>query len=92
MPYAELMGWREYYAVEPWGLDVQDAMQANAISVAANIARNPENKPDAYRLRDFLLFAQKQPDRIEPTVDGKTAAQWKMIFAAEAAQAAKLPL
>lgn len=89
MPYAELMGWREYYNVEPWGLDVQDAMQANAVAVLANINRNTEKRSEPYRLKDFLLFAPKAKPHIEPTVQGKTAQQWKLIFAAEASQTAR---
>ena len=89
MPYAELMGWREYYSIEPWGLDVQDALQANAVAVLANINRNTEKRPEPYRLKDFLLFAPKAKLQVEPTVEGKTAAQWKLIFAAEASQAAR---
>ena len=83
------MGWREYYNVEPWGLDVQDAMQANGVAVLANINRNTEKRPDPYRLKDFMLFAPKEKAHIGPTVQGKTAAQWKLIFAAEASQTAR---
>ena len=89
MPYAELMGWREYYGVEPWGLDVKDALQANAVAVLANINRNTEKRSEPYRLKDFLLFAPKEKPRIEPTVEGKTAAQWRLIFAADASHAAR---
>lgn len=87
MPHAEFVGWQQFYGLEPWGLAVQDTMQANAVHVAANINRDAEQRPEPYRLRDFLLFSPPEPPREEPTVDGKTAAQWKMVFAAEALQA-----
>ena len=89
MPYAELVGWREFYNLEPWGLEVQDALQANAVSVLANVNRDAERRPEPYKLKDFLIFATADKPKVEPTVDGKTAAQWKLIFAAEATQAAQ---
>ena len=89
MPHAEFIGWQQFYAVEPWGLQVQDAMQANAVSVLANVNRDSERKPQAYQIRDFMLFMPPEPPKSEPMVEGKTAAQWQLIHAAEALQAIK---
>ena len=88
MPYADYLEFMEFYEIEPWGLAVQDALQANAVAVLANVNRDAEKRPEAYRLKDFMLFAPPQEPRIEPTVEGKTAMQWRLIFDAEAAQAA----
>lgn len=88
MPYEEYLGWQEYYTVEPWGLGVQDALNAHALSVLANVNRDSKTRPEPYVARDFLLFPGPPPPPVEPpTVDGKTADQWKLIFAAEALQA-----
>ena len=89
MPYADYLEFMEFYEIEPWGLAVQDALQANAVKVLANVNRDAEKQPEAYRLKDFLLFAPPQAPRVEPMVEGKTAAQWQLIFQAEALQASK---
>lgn len=89
MPMEEYLGWQEFYNIEPWGLPIQDAMQANIISVMANLERNPKERPDPYLIKDFLLYPAPSKPIVEATVEGKTAAQWKIIFAAEALQAAQ---
>ncbi len=88
MPYEEYAGWQEFYAVEPWGLSVQDSMHAHGISVLANVNRDGKSRPEAYTIKDFLLFpGPAAAPTEEPTVEGKTGSQWKLIFAAEALQA-----
>ena len=84
MPYADFVEFMEFYQIEPWGLAVQDAMQANALQVLANINRSTETRPDPYSIKDFMLFAPVEAEKPEPTVEGKTAAQWHLIFQAEA--------
>jgi hypothetical protein len=84
MSMAEYIGWQEFYAIEPWGLAVQDAMQAQGASILAEVNRNPKARSEVYGLREFLLFAGKKPPVPQALVEGKTAAQWKLIFAAEA--------
>lgn len=90
MPYVDYVELMEFYEIEPWGLGVHDAFQANAVQVLANVNRDPAQRKEPYRLKDFMLFAPKEPERPEVLVDGKTGAQWKLIFQAEAAQAAGL--
>ena len=87
MPYADYLEFMEFYEIEPWGLAVQDAMQANAVAVLANVNRNTEERREPYRLKDFMLFAPSEKPKVEPTVEGKTAMQWRLIFEAEALQA-----
>jgi hypothetical protein len=84
MPYADFLEFMAFYEIEPWGLAVQDAMQANAVQVLANVNRDAKQRPEPYRIKDFLLFAPPEAPKAEPTVDGKTAAQWRLIFQAEA--------
>lgn len=87
MPYADYRECQEFYEIEPWGLQVQDSMNAHALSVLANINRNPKKRPQPYAIKDFLLYPPVVPKTAqgkEPTVDGKTASQWRLIFAAEA--------
>ena len=63
-------------------------MSAQAIAVLANVNRDSKGRPDAYTIKDFLLFPGPAPEPVaEPTVEGKTGPQWKLIFAAEALQA-----
>ena len=89
MPYADFLEFQELYALEPWGLPVADAMNAHQISVMANLERDSKTRPEPYMIKDFLLFPGPVKPVVETLVDGKSAAQWRMIFAAEALQAAK---
>lgn len=88
MPYVDYVELMEFYEIEPWGLAVHDAFQANGVQVLANVNRDPAQRKEPYRLKDFMLFAPKEAERAEALVDGKTAAQWRLIFQAEASQAA----
>lgn len=93
MPISEYFGWLEFYALEPWGLRSQDAMHAHAISVLANINRNPEERPEPFVIQDFLLFDDKKKASVEdPKIDGKTCEEWKLVFAAEALAAQRKKL
>lgn len=89
MPYVDYVELMEFYEIEPWGLGVHDAFQANAVQVLANVNRDPAQRKEPYRLKDFMLFAQREAARPETLVDGKNAQQWQLIFQAEAAQAAR---
>jgi hypothetical protein len=90
MPYADFVEFQEFYGLEPWGTQVQDAMNAHQCSVMANLERDSKSKPEPYSIRDFLLFPPPAPEpSAEVLVEGKTALQWRMIFAAEALQAAE---
>lgn len=84
MPAREYIGWQEFAVIEPFGMRVQDAMHAHSLSVLANVNRNPEQRKEPYGIKDFLLFPDPEREVPEATVEGKTAAQWKLIFAAEA--------
>ena len=89
MPQHEFIGWIEFYACEPWGLAVADTFNAHAISVQVNLERDAKTRPEPYAIKDFLVFPEpvSEAEPVDPpTVDGKTAEQWKLIFAAEALQ------
>ena len=86
MPYVDFLEFQEFYGLEPFGLAVQDAMNAHQISVMANLERDAKFRPEPYLIRDFLLFPPPIQVVPEATVEGKTAAQWRLIFAAEAVQ------
>lgn len=62
-------------------------MSAHTVSVMANLERDSKARPEPYRIKDFLLFAAPVVAVVEALVEGKTDAQWKLIFAAEALQA-----
>lgn len=87
MPYADYLEFQEFYELEPFGLAVQDALSAHTISVMANLERDAKARPAPYVIKDFLLFAPAAEAPAEALVEGKTAAQWKLIFAAESLQA-----
>ena len=90
IPQQEFIGWIEFYECEPWGLAVADTLNAHAISVQVNLQRDSKTRPEPYAIKDFLVFPEPVKDAVavEPaTVEGKTADQWKLIFAAEALQA-----
>jgi hypothetical protein len=88
---AEYLEWQEFYEIEPFGLHVQDAFHAHQIAVMGNIHRDNKKRPEPFEIKDFLLHREPEPaaPKVEPTVEGKTAAQWRMIFAAEAHNAAR---
>jgi hypothetical protein len=91
MPMSEYLEWQEFYDIEPFGIQVQDAFHAQGISVLANANRDVKKRKEPFEIRDFLLFREPESEKpaVEPLVDGKTAAQWRMIFAAEAVNAAR---
>ena len=89
MPHAEFAEWQIYYALEPFGIQMYDTIQAHSASLLANVNRSSEKRPEPYTIQDFLLFAPKLPAAAEPMVEGKTAMQWKLIFAAESLAAAQ---
>lgn len=87
----EYLEWQEFYEIEPFGLQVQDAFHAHGIAVLANINRDTKKRKEPFSIKDFLLHPEPEPSKpaVEPTVEGKTAAQWRAIFAAEAINAAR---
>lgn len=92
MPMAEYLSWQEFYGIEPWGLAVQDAMQAHVNQMLANTNRDSQRRPEPYQLREFLLYADlSKRDHVSeaehPRVQGLTAHQWKMLMFFQALQA-----
>lgn len=77
----EYLEWQEFYELEPFGLQVTDAMHAHQISVLAEVNRNTEKRPEPFTIKDFLLFPpEKTKEEVEePTVDGLTADEWNML-------------
>lgn len=91
MPMTEYLEWQEFYAIEPFGLQVKDAFHAQGIAVLANIHRDAKKRKEPFSIKDFLLHPEPESTKpkVEPMVQGKTAAQWRAIFAADAINAAR---
>ncbi len=91
MPQSEFQEWIEFAQLEPFGLAVQDVIQANALAVHANLRRNEKVKPEPFRLEDFRLFSDhvEEKPKVEPLVEGLTAEQWRQRFAFEALAAVR---
>jgi len=92
MPYADYLELQEFYAVEPWGVAVHDAMQAHMASIVANVNRDARKHPEPYKLSEFLLYSAPPKEDIvseteHPRVQGLTAHQWKMLLFFQALQA-----
>jgi hypothetical protein len=88
MPYADYRELQEFYDIEPWGLPAQDAMHAHAISILAEINRDTKKRRRPFKTAEFLLWPEPQADLPEPTVEGRTAEEWQLIFGAERLAAA----
>lgn len=84
----EYLEWQEFYELEPFGLQVTDAMHAHQISMLANVNRNAEKRPEPFEIKDFLMFppeTRAKPEE-EPTVDGLTADEWGLLHFFQAAK------
>lgn len=81
MPYAELMEWQDFYAIEPWGLSTQDAAQAHIASIIANTVRDSRQRPAPYKLSEFLLY-QDQPADVGPILLENSDEQTEAMIAA----------
>lgn len=58
IPHDEYLGWMEFYELEPWGVAVDDALNAYGIATLANVNRDSSKTPKPYGIKDFLLFGQ----------------------------------
>lgn len=91
MPHAEYMDWQEYYDIEPWGLAVRDAAQAHIAVTLANINRDAKQRPDAYRLDEFLLFRERKTEKAGPVLlpndDAQTNSMIEAMFGGKAVRA-----
>ncbi|MFZ3002079.1 MAG: hypothetical protein WA071_17320 [Undibacterium umbellatum] len=86
----EYLEWCEYASIEPFGLAVQDTFHAHALSMHANMRRDPAVCPEPFKVDDFRLFNEpEEKPAVEPTVDGLTAEQWRQKFALEALAATR---
>ena len=54
----ELTEWMAYYKIEPFGEMVADQRHGIATSVLANINRDPKQRRDPYKARDFIYWDQ----------------------------------
>lgn len=79
MSYAEYLEWQEYYALEPFGLAVQDATQAHIVSTLANVNRDSKKRPEAYRIADFMLFPRNNQSEAEAVMLADPDAQSELI-------------
>ena len=56
----ELTEWMAYYKLEPFGEMVADQRHGIATSVLANINRDPKQKRDPYKAKDFIYWDQSE--------------------------------
>jgi len=75
MPSSELETWREFYELEPFGLDVQDGLFAHLGALLANIHRDRKQQAEPFKVEDFLLFRAKPAElpSVMQTEDGLLA-------------------
>ncbi len=50
----ELSEWMAFYAVEPWGCQVDDQRTGLVASVIANVNRDPKRRATPYQVNDFM--------------------------------------
>ena len=79
----EFAEWMAYYRLEPFGEVIADMRHGVAVSVLANINRDPEKRPDPYEPRDFIYWhdQDKRQQRREILLQDKQE-QSKLLKAA----------
>lgn len=60
--YEELTEWGHFYNTDPFGEWRADARSAQIVAMLANINRDPNKHPDAYKLSEFMLFDRLMPE------------------------------
>ena len=80
IPASELAEWQAFYRVEPWGTAVHDMAQAHVAATLVNIHRAPMQRSKPCRLRDFLLFNQRDEPE-EPSAPADPEAHAALIKA-----------
>lgn len=50
----ELSEWMAYYALEPWGCQIDDQRSGLVASVIANVNRDAKRRPAPYQVDDFM--------------------------------------
>lgn len=58
MTSSEFTEWQAFYTLEPFGDLIADQRHGVATSVLANINRNAETRPDAFRADDFIPWRE----------------------------------
>src|SRR5262245_18997374 len=88
--YLELLDWRDYYILEPWGEWRADVRSAHVVATLANINRDTKKRSKPYSIDEFILFKrpeeklekeQKERERSEKGVGAKmdpALLQWLM--------------
>jgi hypothetical protein len=74
---AELAEWQAYYSLEPFGEAVADQRHGLAVSVLANINRNPKREP--YRPVDFIPWHPSHGEADKPLFDADPKKQSERI-------------
>ena len=59
MTWGELLEWREFYALEPWGDERADLRSGIVASILANTNRDPKKRPQPFEPTDFMPFYEK---------------------------------
>lgn len=73
MPMAELIGWGEYAAIEPFGAHYDDLRAGIVAASVYNVNRDTEKAPEPYGPLDFTPWNAMQQDLQEPQpVDPET--------------------
>lgn len=92
MDSAEFTEWQAFYRLEPFGDLVADERHGVAVSVLANINRDPSTRPEPFRGRDFIHWRDngERENEAEPILLDDAVAQSNLIRAAIFGVAPKL--
>lgn len=60
MTWQQLVEWRAYWSVEPFGEQRADTRSALIAMILANANRDPKRRSQPYTIKDFMLFSKDQ--------------------------------
>lgn len=73
MTWRQLLAWRDYAEIEPFGEERADLRSGIVASVVANANRDPKRRPKPYQPSDFMPFINGPKDRRPLTDPGRWA-------------------
>lgn len=76
---AELTEWMAFAGIEPFGEVAADQRHGLAVSVLANINRDPKKRPAPYVPRDFIPWAEQAQVSDGPELLADPEAQSRLI-------------
>ena len=62
----EFTEWLAYYQLEPFGEQIADMRHGTACALLANVNRNAEARPQAYKPDDFVPWVKREVVEVEP--------------------------